>query len=446
MLIFAANLTIYLYKFMLSGSVVVIGGGAAGMLAAISAARNGANVTILEKMERLGRKVRITGKGRCNITNTKTWGEFSTHIYPKHNFFKPAFFNFSNSDTVAFFESIGVKTVTERGERVFPLSEKASDVVDALSSELERLGVITLLRTRVTGILTENGVVRELSAITETQTGKKQIILNPLAIIIATGGLSYPATGSDGDGYIFAEKSGHKINECTPSLTALMPAGYNWELEGLRLKNVELTLYIGRDPVQKEMGDLDFTNNGVEGSIGYKISRKAVKAIKSGNRCSLLLDLKPALSNEQLAARITRELNAANGISLKFLLKKLLPEQLISSFIAYSRLDNESISFGRREKTVEKLVKSMKCWAMEVESFTSYERAVITAGGVSLDDIYPKSMQSRVVPNMFFAGEVIDLDGDTGGYNLQIAFSTGYLAGRSAAGYLKSVSEQDSQI
>ncbi len=439
MLIFVANLAIYIYKLMLSGCVIVIGGGAAGMLAAISAARCGANVIILEKMERLGRKVRITGKGRCNITNTKPWSEFSSHIHPKNNFFRPSFYNFSNSDTVDFFESIGLKTVIERGDRVFPLSGVASDVVDALSGELERLGVSVLLKTRVTDLIIENGVVNEVTAIADTKSGKRQLRFNPSSLIIATGGLSYPATGSDGDGYALAAKSGHSIIECSPSLTALMPVNYNRDLEGLRLKNVELRLFIGPDLAQKEMGDLDFTNNGVEGSIGYKISRKAVKAIKSGNKCSLILDLKPSLTYEQLSDRINRELNAGGGLSLKMLLKKLLPEQLIVSFIIYTGLDKECFAVGRRGKTVEILVKSLKNWKMEIESFTSYERAVITAGGVSLDNIYPKNMQSRIVENLFFAGEVIDLDGDTGGYNLQIAFSTGYLAGKSAAGYLKSV-------
>lgn len=446
MLIFVANLTIYKHKLMLSGSVIVIGGGAAGMLAAISAAKEGTDVTILEKMERLGRKVRITGKGRCNITNTKPWSEFSTHIHPKNNFFRPAFYNFSNSDTVSFFESIGLKTVTERGDRVFPQSGVASDVVDALTAEIERLGVRILLKTQVTDISVNNGVVNEVIAVTDTKSAKIRKVFNPSALIIATGGLSYPATGSDGDGYSFAQKSGHNITDCTPSLTALMPVGYKRELDGLRLKNVELTLFIGSDQAQKEMGDLDFTNNGIEGSIGYKISRKAVKAIKSGNKCHLSLDLKPALTVEQLTERINRELNSGNNLQLITLLKKLLPEQLIPAFMLYTRLDRECFAFSRRGKSIEILVSSLKNWKIEIESFTSYERAVITAGGISLDDIFPKSMQSRVIPNIFFAGEVIDLDGDTGGYNLQIAFSTGYLAGKSAAWYLKSASETDSQI
>ncbi len=444
--IFVANLTIYKHKMMLSGRVIVIGGGAAGMVAAISAAREGAEVTILEKMERLGRKVRITGKGRCNITNTKPWSEFSTHIHPKNNFFRPAFYNFSNSDTINFFESIGLKTVTERGERVFPQSGVASDVVDALNGEILRLGVNILLKTRVTDISIENGTVNEITITTDTKSQDNSKTFKPSALIIATGGLSYPATGSDGDGYIFAQKSGHHINECTPSLTALMPVGYSKELDGLRLKNVELTLFIGSDQAQKEMGDLDFTNNGIEGSIGYKVSRKAVKAINSGNRCHLSLDLKPALSNEQLTDRLNRELNSGSDLQLKLILKKLLPEQLIPAFMLYTRLDRECFAFGRRGKSIETLVRSLKNWKMEIESFTSYERAVITAGGVSLDDIYPKSMQSRVVPNIFFAGEVIDLDGDTGGYNLQIAFSTGYLAGKSAAAYVRTILKQDSQI
>mgnify|MGYP000903251467 FL=1 len=226
----------------------------------------------------------------------------------------------------------------------------------------------------------------------------------------------------------------------------ILPVGYNRSLEGLKLKNVELTLYIDKDVAQKEMGDLDFTNNGIEGPIGFKISRKAVKAIKSGNRCFVVLDLKPALSEDQLAGRINRDLNVEGGISINQLFKKLLPVQLIPAFQIYTGLNNDSLALTKRSRTVETLVRSLKNWKIEIGSYTSYERAVVTAGGVSLDEIFPKSMQSRIVKNLFFAGEVIDLDGDTGGYNLQIAFSTGYLAGIASANFVKIVSEPDSRI
>src|SRR3989339_1882259 len=415
---------------MKSRDVIVVGGGAAGMLAAISAAKSGAGVTLIEKMERLGRKLRITGKGRCNITNTKPWQEFSAHIHPKSNFFKHSFYNFSNDDTIAFFESIGLKTVLERGERIFPSSGLASDVVNALTAELDRVGVEVILNTQVTELKVTGQKISEL--VTINTKNNIETIYCATTVVMATGGLSYPLTGSDGDGYIIAKNLGHKIEECFPSLTALMPKDYSKELEGLQLKNVEIALFVASDEVQREMGDLDFTNNGIEGSIGYKISRKAVKALINGGRCSVSIDLKPAIDIETLKKRVEKEILELKGPFTSLLLQKLLPSQAIRPFMEMNNLSSD-INKLLRSLDILGLAEILKNWKMDIYSFTSYERAVITAGGVSLDEIISKNMKSRLVQNLWFAGEVIDLDGDTGGYNLQIAFSTGFLAGKSAA-------------
>lgn len=416
---------------MKSRDVIVVGGGAAGMLAAISAAKSGAEVTLIEKMERLGRKLRITGKGRCNITNTKPWQEFSSHIHPKSNFFKHSFYNFSNEETITFFESIGLKTVLERGERIFPLSGLASDVVNALTAEMERVGVEIILNTKVTDLNVAGQKVTEV--VTINTKSNIEMTYCATTVVMATGGLSYPLTGSDGDGYVIAKNLGHKIEECFPSLTALMPKDYSKELEGLQLKNVEIALFIAGDEVQREMGDLDFTNNGIEGSIGYKISRKAVKALINGNRCVVYLDLKPALTKDILEERMRRELSLLHNPSINQLMRKLLPYELVSPFISYLNLPADPLNAKKREATIKAVAASLKTWKMDIVTFTSYDRAVITAGGVSLDEVIAKNMRSRFYDNLFFAGEIIDLDGDTGGYNLQIAFSTGYMAGLEAA-------------
>lgn len=413
--------------------LIIIGAGAAGMLAAVGAAQNGISVLILEKMEKAGRKIRITGKGRCNITNTKNWDDFSEHVHPKSVFFKPAYYAFSNSDTISFFEKIGLPTVVERGDRVYPKSGFSKDVVDALVNYLRYLRVEISYNSRVIDIEFNNDKVEK---VVWEKAGKKYSE-EVETVIIATGGLSYPATGSDGDGYMFAEKLGHRISDCWPSLTALLPKNYMMDLEGLTLKNIEIELYIQGNLVQSEMGDLDFTNNGIEGPIGFKISRRAVKALKEGEKIYTILDLKPALSQEQLFNRIKREINENGVFKIWNLLSKLLPKQLIFPFLTYNKINGESKIGINDGNQIEILAQTLKCWRLDIVSYTSYERAVITAGGVSLDDISSKNMSSKLYSNLFFAGEIIDLDADTGGYNLQVAFSTGYLAGKEAARLIK---------
>lgn len=387
--------------------IVIVGGGAAGMMAAIFAAGrlgDGSRVTLLDKNDRLGRKIYLTGKGRCNITNMRPWNEFSRHIHPDSRFFKPAFKCFSNEAVRTFFEEAGVPVTVEQGRRLFPVSMRAADVAQSLERRVKECGVKILYNT----------------------SWRQEF--DSKALIIATGGRSYPVTGSTGDGYDMARSFGHTVTRVFPSLTALMPAGYNCR-GTVELKNVALTLYVDRDLVQREAGEMSFTNDGIEGALGFRVSRRAVWALENGQKVTLSLDLKPALSVQQIKDRIAREIeNDASLKSVPKLLRRLLPADLVQLFLEAHNGLNVSMIPG-----------ALKDWRFPVVSCKGYERAVVTAGGVSLKEINPKTMESLVRPGLFFAGEVLDLDGDTGGYNLQVAFSTGALAGISAADYLMSI-------
>lgn len=426
-----------------SADIIIIGGGAAGLMAAAGAAQtlgNAGRVIILEKMARPGRKIMITGKGRCNFTNAKPWNEFSGHIHPKPNFLKPSFYNLSSEKMIDFLAEQGMESIVERGDRAFPVSHLASDVVDALVRAAETAGAELLCGKEV----------REITdGFTVTCTDGSQYTCRKL--IICTGGLSYPKTGSSGDGYRWAKELGHSIRPLFPSLTAIVPKGYKDHASGKghidrstplsevgkmlcgnQLKNVNLTTYIDGNEAQSEFGDLDFTDGGIEGPIGFKVSRKCVNAIVNGSKVHAVMDLKPAVEPEDLTVRINtlwNEISKDKRNSQKLykdrfriLLTKLLPMSLIPAFVKYHP--------NADHKTV---VKALKNWKFEIDGYVGYERCVVTAGGVSLDEVTPKTLESRIVPGLYFAGEVLDLDADTGGYNLQTAFSTGYLAGISAA-------------
>ena len=426
---------------------------------------NTGRVIILEKMARPGRKIMITGKGRCNFTNAKPWNEFSGHIYPKPNFLKPAFYNLSSEKMIDFLTEHGMESVVERGDRAFPVSHLASDVVDTLVRAAENAGAKLLCNKEVEEIAAASSKpcndVDEGFYIKCTDgseyTCKK--------LIICTGGLSYPKTGSSGDGYVWAKEMGHSIRPLFPSLTAIVPKGYkdlSTSLEmtkekgemtkgakghidrsqplsevgkilcGNQLKNVNLTIFIDGNEAQSEFGDMDFTDGGIEGPIGFKVSRKCVNAIINGSKVYAMLDLKPAVEPMDLTVRINTLWNEVskdkrNSQKLykdrfRILLTKLLPMSLIPAFVKFNP--------NADHKT---LAKALKNWKFEIEGYVGYERCVVTAGGVSLDEVTPKTLESRVTPGLYFAGEVLDLDADTGGYNLQTAFSTGYLAGTNAA-------------
>lgn len=426
-----------------SADIIIIGGGAAGLMAAAGAAQtlgNAGRVIILEKMARPGRKIMITGKGRCNFTNAKPWNEFSGHIHPKPNFLKPSFYNLSSEKMIDFLSEQGMESIVERGDRAFPVSHLASDVVDALVRAAENAGAELLCGKEVEEIT---------DGFTVTCTDGSQYTCRKL--IICTGGLSYPKTGSSGDGYRWAKEFGHSIRPLFPSLTAIVPKGYKDHASGKghidrstplsevgkmlcgnQLKNVGLTTYIDGNEAQSEFGDLDFTDGGIEGPIGFKVSRKCVNSIVNGSKVYVVMDLKPAVEPEDLTVRINtlwNEISKDKRNSQKLykdrfriLLTKLLPMSLIPAFVKYHP--------NADHKT---LVKALKNWKFDIDGYVGYERCVVTAGGVSLDEVTPKTLESRIVPGLYFAGEVLDLDADTGGYNLQTAFSTGYLAGISAA-------------
>ena len=405
-------------------------------------------VLVLEKMARPGRKIMITGKGRCNFTNLKQWNEFQQHVHPKPGFLKSAFYNLSSEKMLDFLEANGMAYVVERGDRAFPESHLASDVVDALVRAAQYAGAEILCGKEVTDIIQSEGRFELSCADGSTYTCSK--------LIICTGGLSYPKTGSTGDGYKWAEQTGHKIRPLFPSLTAVVPKGYKDTtgykgavlkghidrstpfaelgdvLCGNQLKNVGLSLFIDGNEAQYEFGDLDFTDGGIEGPIGFKMSRRCVNAIINGSKVYMVLDLKPAVEPEDLTVRIStlwnevmkdkRSANKQYKDRFRILLTKVMPMSLIPGFI--------KMNPNADHKTLAKVLKN---WKIEIEGFVGYERCVITAGGVSQDDVTPKTLESRIVPGLYFAGEVLDLDADTGGYNLQTAFSTGYLAGISAA-------------
>lgn len=417
---------------MINSQLIVIGGGAAGMFAAAIAAEAGLKVVLLEKNGRCGRKIALTGKGRCNLTNTKPWEEFATHIYPKNIFLKNAFYGMSNIKVMEFFERIGLPLSVERGDRVFPQSMRAQDVTDTLLSYLKRMNVQVYTDAQADSLIKierENG---SAPAYRVTDIKGRNYVSD--SIIIATGGLSYPVTGSTGDGYRFAKELGHKITTCFPSLTALVPSNYSSQYHGISLKNVELSLIVNGQELSREFGDLDFTNGGIEGPIGFKLSRKAVYNLINGQKVSAVLDLKPAVTQDQLVKRIRREIDqmpqnvkvrlereGAKAIS-SVLLPKLMPKGLIAPFAA---------SVGGL--TLDNLPHKLKNWQFPIVSYVGYERCVVTAGGVSLSEVSQKTMESKLHKGLYFAGEVLDLDGDTGGYNLQIAFSTAALAATSAA-------------
>ena len=437
-----------------SAEIIIIGGGAAGLMAAAGAAgfmnEKGieGKVLVLEKMQRPGRKIMITGKGRCNFTNLKNWNEFSEHIHPKPGFLKPAFYNLTSEKMIDFLTAQGMESVVERGDRAFPASHLASDVVDALLRAAEGAGAEVICGKEVNEILRLAQDDKEGFKV--ECTDGSSYICNKL--IICTGGLSYPKTGSTGDGYAWAKAFGHSMRPLFPTLTAIVPAGYKDNptagkghidrstplsetgkmLCGNQLKNVGLSIVIDGNPAEEEFGDLDFTDGGLEGPIGFKVSRKCVNALINGSKVQAIIDMKPAVELEDLQVRIStlwneiaKDKRSANKLykdRYRILLTKVLPMQLIPAFSRMNpNVDHKS------------LAKALKNWKMEIEGYVGYERCVVTAGGVSQDEITPKTLESRLVSGLYFAGEVLDLDGDTGGYNLQIAFSTGYLAGISAA-------------
>lgn len=403
--------------------VLVIGGGAAGMFAAISAAEEGHEVHLFEKNEKCGKKLYITGKGRCNLTNACEMEDLFNNVCSNSKFLYSSFYGFTNQDAIAFFEENGTKTKVERGERVFPLSDHSSDVIGALTRRMRALGVQVHLNIEAKEILTEEGRVTGLLFSDGTkETGD--------AVILATGGLSYPSTGSTGDGYRFAEKLGHKITELSP---ALVPMNVKEEdcrrLQGLSLKNVRVSLSAGKKCFYEDFGEMMFTHFGVTGPLILSASSQVPKKFR-GQELTLSIDLKPALSPEQLDDRLLRDFSKEKNKQFKNVLGGLFPSKLIPVMVERSGIEPEK-QVNAIEKTERlQFVEKIKNFRLTVTGFRDYNEAIITRGGVCVKEVNPTTMESKLVSGLFFAGEVLDLDALTGGFNLQIAWSTAYAAGK----------------
>ena len=408
--------------------VIVIGAGAAGLMAAATAARSGKKVLLMEKMEKAGRKIRITGKGRCNLTNARPPEEFSEAIRTNADFFEVAFAEFNNKATIRFFERIGVKLEIERGQRVFPKSGKAWDIANALVDYCLDNEVEIAYNTRVKEILAMDGKVYGVMFQNKRGFMRKEEAEN---IIIATGGVSYPGTGSTGDGYIFADKMGHTIEELRPSLTPLRTSHPQRKfLDGLLLKNITAKLFVDNELVKEEFGEISFSDRGIEGAVALRLSRDAVDALIEEKKVKIVLDMKPALTEEILFERIKREIAEMQPDEFfSELLRKLVPKHFVIP-IAHE-LDIHSKNYIRKvtDTEIHRLIKVLKGMVFPITDYAPFEYAVVTAGGVKCDEVNKYTMESLKVKGLYFAGEVLDLDANTGGYNMQIAFSTGRLAG-----------------
>lgn len=400
--------------------VVVIGAGPAGIMAAITAAKKH-EVILLEKNEKIGKKLFITGKGRCNITNAKDINDFFDYIPGNPSFLYSALYSFTNEDTMNLFSRLGVKLKIERGERVFPESDKSSDIINALHNELMNSGVTLCLNSSVKKVYADNNIIRQV----ELQDSS---IIKGDYFIFCTGGLSYPRTGSTGDGLNFARKLGHKIIETKPSLVPIVIED-EWvkELQGLSLKNVELKIIDNKSnkTIYKEFGEMLFTHYGISGPIVLSAS----SVIQNNLSLSASINLKPALSHEELDKRIQKDFGLYSNKAFKNALNDLLPSKLINVVIKLSGInEDKKVNLITREER-KALVFLLQNFSMKINGLRPIEEAIVTAGGVDTKQIDPSTMKSKLIRNLYFAGEVIDVDAFTGGYNIQIALSTGFLAG-----------------
>ncbi len=400
--------------------LIIVGGGASGMMAAcLAAKRYSKNVLLLEKNKRLGRKLLITGKGRCNVTNNCDISTLISNIPRNPRFLYSAFNNFSSEDTISFFESLGVPLKTERGNRVFPESDKASDIVNALEKEIKRLK-ITVKEERVTDLLIESNTIHGVKCESENEYKGN-------SVLIATGGKSYPLTGSTGDGYELSKTAGHTIIPPTPSLIPIITKEKDVkDMQGLSLKNVTLTVFENSKEIYNELGEMLFTHFGISGPLVLSSSAH-IRDIKN-KKYNLEIDLKPGLSNEQLDKRLLRDFSQNLNRDIINSLGALLPRKMIPVVLKYSKIPfNMKINEITKEQR-QSLLKTIKAFPLTVSGFRPIDEAIITSGGIDVKEINPKTMESKLIKNLFFAGEIIDVDAYTGGFNLQIAFATANLA------------------
>lgn len=405
-------------------NVVVIGGGAAGMMAAIGAAKTGHKVTIYERNEKLGKKIYITGKGRCNITNAGDMEQILQSIITNEKFMYSALYTLSNEMVMDMFkDDMNVPIKIERGNRVFPVSDKSSDVIYGLQRELDKYNIEVVFNTRVKDLYIENEVVKGI-VLNDSK------IIKSDSVIVATGGFSYQTTGSDGDGYKLAEKSGHKVTEIIPALVPLtVKEEYAKDLQGLALKNIEVRFMSNGKEVHRDFGEMLFTHFGISGPVILSGSSKITKILNKKKEVSLFIDLKPSLEESVLDERVLRDFSEYINKDFRNSLSDLLPKSLIPVIIKLSGIDQfKKVNLITKEER-KKLVSVIKGMELTVTGTRGFMEAIITQGGVSVKDVNPSTMESKKIKNLYFAGEVLDVDALTGGYNLQIAWSTGYLAG-----------------
>ena len=412
--------------------VIVVGGGPAGMMAAITAAENGNEVIIIEKMSSLGRKLLITGKGRCNITSSLYMSEFIKNTPRNGKFLYSAFQNYTNKDIIEFLKEQGLEVKEERGNRIFPITDKSVDVLNCFIKKIKELNIQCKLDTAVEKILVQNN---EIIAV---RTNKEMIKANK--VILATGGKSYPLTGSTGDGYNIAKSLGHTIEKIKPSLVPLevYEKEYCQSLQGLSLRNIEIKI-IDKDKkktIYEDFGEMIFTHFGISGptilsASAHLIKYKDIDYLLKKKNIVINIDLKPALSEEQLDERILRDFKEFKNKQFKHSLDKLLPKKMIPLIIKLSKINEDKKVNEITKEERKKIVELLKNFTITIKDFRPVEEAIITCGGISTKEINPKTMESKIIKGLYFAGEIIDVDAYTGGFNLQIAYSTGYTAGMS---------------
>ncbi|MCD4771875.1 MAG: NAD(P)/FAD-dependent oxidoreductase [Bacteroidales bacterium] len=409
--------------------IIVIGGGAAGLMAAGHAAELGSKVLLLEKMQHPGRKLGITGKGRCNITNTSPLQEFIQKINPNGEFLNSTFSVFFSDELIKFMNNIGVRTTLERGKRVFPENGKAVEVVKKMVFWCKRKSVRIKINCKVESLILKDKKVIGVSA---SENGRETTFYSD-KIIIASGGVSYPKTGSTGDGYKLAESVGHTINNVAPSLVPLEAAGnIAGRLDGLELKNINATVLIDNEKVVEDFGEMIFRDSTITGPVILTLSRIIVPALKQNKKVEIIVDLKPALGETKLDNRLLREFDKQSKENFRTILNKLLPKILIPICISQSRISKHRLGNEITPEERKRLLYWLKNFRIRILGHRDFDEAIITAGGIDTEEINQKTMASKLIEGIYFAGEIIDLDGPTGGYNLQIAFSTAWVAAEAA--------------
>ena len=406
--------------------IVIVGAGAAGLMAAGSAT---GDVTVLEKMPRPGMKLAITGKGRCNLTNIAPLDIFLSHFGSNGRFLKFAFSEFFSQDLISLLESLSVSTVTERGGRVFPVSNEAGDVVNALVLHAKENGARFRFKTKVKRLNIQDGKICGVEI--DRPEGPEFITAD--AVILACGGLSYSGTGSTGDGFAMAKAAGHTIIPTRPALVPLVTSQDTKPVQGLALKNVRVTLWVAGKKAADDFGEMLFTHFGLSGPVILSLSRAAVDGLSAGHPVQIFIDLKPALDEKKLDARLLRDLEASGKKRIDNIIKDLLPLRLIPICLDAARIPAEKPGHQVKSEERKRLRVWLKDFRFDVTGHRGYSEAIITAGGVSLREVYAKTMESKIIRGLYFAGETLDIDADTGGYNLQAAFSTGRLAGLAAS-------------